>query len=147
MIRRKNLPVVETDVDAINYRTHDENGKEDQRESNSRNCRHLLRHKVDQTQRYENQRYQSQPKRNFDAAEASARQAQKLDTAHRWPKTDHVLGAILYAKKDFTGAAEQLRNYLTFAPDATDADQVKAQLAEIEKLSGDAKAKAERPEQ
>ncbi|TMB63019.1 MAG: tetratricopeptide repeat protein, partial [Deltaproteobacteria bacterium] len=83
----------------------------------------------------------------FDAAEASARQAQKLDTAHRWPKADRVLGAILYEKKDYTGAAEQLRNYLTFAPDATDADQVKAQLAEIEKLSGDAKAKAERPEQ
>jgi len=85
--------------------------------------------------------------KRFDAAEASARQAQKLDTAHRWPKADHVLGAILYAKKDFTGAAEQLRNYLTFAPDATDAGEVKAQLAEIEKLSGDAKAKAERPEQ
>jgi tetratricopeptide (TPR) repeat protein len=83
----------------------------------------------------------------FDAAEASARQAQKLDTAHRWPKADHVLGAILYAKKDYKGAAEQLRNYLTFAPDATDAGEVKAQLAEIEKLSGDAKAKAERPEQ
>jgi len=83
----------------------------------------------------------------FDAAEASARQAQKLDTAHRWPKADRVLGAILYEKKDFTGAAEQLRNYLTFAPDAADAGQVKAQLAELEKLSGDAKAKAERPEQ
>jgi tetratricopeptide (TPR) repeat protein len=83
----------------------------------------------------------------FDAAETSARQAQKLDTAHRWPKADRVLGAILYEKKDYTGAAEQLRNYLTFAPDATDTDQVKAQLAELEKLSGDAKANVEKPEQ
>jgi tetratricopeptide (TPR) repeat protein len=81
----------------------------------------------------------------FDAAETSARQAQKLDTAHRWPKADRLLGAILYEKKDYTGAAEQLRNYLTFAPDATDAAEVKAQLAELEKLSG--KAKAEKPEQ
>ena len=85
--------------------------------------------------------------RKFDAAEASARQAQKLDTAHRWPKADRVLGAILYERKDYTGAAEQLGNYLTFAPDAADADEVKAQLAALEKLSGDAKAKAERPEQ
>jgi tetratricopeptide (TPR) repeat protein len=83
----------------------------------------------------------------FDAAEASARQAQKLDTAHRWPKADRLLGAILYEKQNYTGAAEQLRNYLTFAPDATDAAEVKAQLAELEKLSGDAKAKAEKPEQ
>jgi tetratricopeptide (TPR) repeat protein len=83
----------------------------------------------------------------FDAAEAGARQAQKLDTAHRWPKADRLLGAILYEKKDYNGAAEQLRNYLTFAPDATDATEVKAQLAELEKLPGDAKAKAEKPEQ
>lgn len=85
--------------------------------------------------------------RRFDVAEVSARQAQKLDSAHRWPKADRVLGTILYEKKDYTGAAEQMRSYLTFAPDATDADLVKAQLAELEKLSGDAKAKAERPEQ
>jgi len=83
----------------------------------------------------------------FDAAEASARQTQALDPAHRWPKAHRVLGAILYMKKDFTGAAEQLRNYLAYAPDATDAGEIKAQLAELEKLSGDAKAKAETPEQ
>jgi len=84
--------------------------------------------------------------RRFDAAEASARLAQKLDTAHRWPKVDRVLGAILYEKKDYAGAAEHLRAYLTDSPDATDAGQVKAQLSELEKLSGDAKAKAETPE-
>ncbi|HXI39065.1 MAG TPA: tetratricopeptide repeat protein [Bryobacteraceae bacterium] len=83
----------------------------------------------------------------FDAAEASARQTQKLDIAHRWPKADRVLGAILYEKQDYTGAAEQLRNYLTFAPDATDAGEVKAQLAELEKLTSAGKAKAERQEQ
>jgi tetratricopeptide (TPR) repeat protein len=85
--------------------------------------------------------------KRFDVAETSARQAQKLDTGHRWPKADRVLAAILYQKKDYTGAAEQLRNYLTFAPDAADAGEAKAQLAELEKLSGDVKAKAERPEQ
>jgi tetratricopeptide (TPR) repeat protein len=85
--------------------------------------------------------------RRLDDAEASARQTQKLDAGHRWPTADRVLGAILYEKKDYAGAAEQLRNYLTWVPDATDAGEVKAQLAELEKLSGDAKAKAERPEQ
>ncbi len=83
----------------------------------------------------------------LDDAETSARQTQKLDAAHRWPMADRLLGAILYGKKNYAGAAEQLRNYLTFAPDATDAGEVRTQLAELEKLSGDTKAKAERPEQ
>ena len=82
----------------------------------------------------------------LDDAETSARQTQKLDAAHQWPTADRVLGAVLYEKRDYAGAAEQLRNYLTWAPDATDASEVKAQLAELEKLSGDAKAKADKLE-
>jgi tetratricopeptide (TPR) repeat protein len=83
----------------------------------------------------------------FDAAEVSAREAQKLDTGKRIPKVHHVLGAILAEKKDYTGAAEQMRNYLTCSPNAPDVALVKTQLAELEKLSGDAKAKADTPQQ
>jgi len=79
----------------------------------------------------------------FDAAEASAREAQKLDAAHRMPKVEHILGEILYEKKDYAGAAEQMRNYLRLAPDAADAGQVKLQLSELEKHSGEPKAKAD----
>jgi tetratricopeptide (TPR) repeat protein len=83
----------------------------------------------------------------FDEAEASAREAQKLDTAHRFPKAVHILGLALYQKKDYTGAMEQMRNYLKVAPDAADAGQVKKQLAEIENLSGEAKTQAAKPPQ
>lgn len=82
----------------------------------------------------------------IDAAEGSAREAQKLDPAHRIPKADHVLGAILYAKKDYAGAAEQMRSYLKYSPNAVDAVQVKMQLTELEKLLVDTKAKTETPQ-
>jgi tetratricopeptide (TPR) repeat protein len=81
----------------------------------------------------------------IDAAETSAREAQKLDPAHRIPKVDHVLGLILYQKKDYAGAAEQMRKYLMFSPNAPDAVQVKAQLTELEKMLADTKAKTEIP--
>src|SRR5205085_8201805 len=58
----------------------------------------------------------------LDVAEASAREAQKLDTEHRIPNVHHTLGVILYQKSDYAGAAEQMRNYLMLSPDAPDSD-------------------------
>jgi tetratricopeptide (TPR) repeat protein len=74
--------------------------------------------------------------RKIDAAEKSAREAVKLDTAHRMPKAEHLLGVILAEKRDYTGAAAQMRNYLKFAPDASDAETVRKQLSEMERLGG-----------
>ncbi len=68
---------------------------------------------------------------NWDAAEKSARQLQRLDRQHRYIKVDRMLGAILAARNDYAGAAEQLREYLKFS--ATDAAEVRAQLADLEK--------------
>ncbi len=73
--------------------------------------------------------------KNLDAAEKSAREAQKLDPRHRFPKVDQILGVILVDTKDFTGAAEQMLSYLKFAPTAKDADQVRSQLMQLEKLA------------
>ena len=72
--------------------------------------------------------------RNLDAAEKSAREALKLDTQHRNPKLEHLLGVILANKADYTGAAEHMKNYIERAPDASDIDTVRKQLVEIEKL-------------
>jgi regulator of sirC expression with transglutaminase-like and TPR domain len=58
---------------------------------------------------------------------------------------NHVLGVILAQKQDYAGAAEQLRDYIHFAPNATDIDQVKQQLAEIDKVLGP-QAKKQDPE-
>jgi tetratricopeptide (TPR) repeat protein len=77
--------------------------------------------------------------KNVEAAEKSARQAEKLDTRHMWPKATHLLGVILAQRRDFSGAAERFRDYLKFAPAATDADTVRAQLTEVEKMSAESK--------
>jgi hypothetical protein len=50
------------------------------------------------------------------------------------PWAEYLLGIILAAKKDYSGAAEQLRAYLDLAPDADDVAKVKMQLDEIDKL-------------
>jgi len=84
----------------------------------------------------------------YDAAHASALEAQKLDTAHKFPKVEHLLGVILYQEKDYAGAIEQLRKYLSLSPDAPDASQIKQQLADMEKLAGrETKAKADQEPQ
>jgi tetratricopeptide (TPR) repeat protein len=74
--------------------------------------------------------------RNMDAAEKSAREGLSRDGAHRYPMMSQLLGAILAQKQDYAGAAQYWRDYLKFAPQATDAEKVKKQLAEVEKITG-----------
>jgi tetratricopeptide (TPR) repeat protein len=81
---------------------------------------------------------------DFAAAEKSALAAERLDTRHTIPGVSHILGRILALKKDYAGAAEQYKTYLKFAPDATDAGKVRAQLAEIEKIAAASAAAKER---
>jgi tetratricopeptide (TPR) repeat protein len=71
---------------------------------------------------------------NFEGAEKMAREALKIDTAHKNPMIDQLLGMALAQKHDFAGAAEELRTYLKLAPTAADFTSVKAQLAKIEEL-------------
>lgn len=80
---------------------------------------------------------------NWDAAEKSARQGLSSDTAHRFPKMDHLLGVLLAQKRDYSGAVEHMRNYLRLNPMASDADLVKKQLAELEKVTAAQAAKKE----
>ena len=72
--------------------------------------------------------------KNFDAAERSARKAQRLDSLHRLPLGHLILASILRQKQDLAGEAEQLRFYLKYAPQSTNAGQVQARLAELEKV-------------
>jgi tetratricopeptide (TPR) repeat protein len=73
--------------------------------------------------------------KNYDAAEKSAREAEKIDTHHRFPKSSHILGVLLANKQDYTGAAEEFRNYLKFAPNASDAAAVKTLLERVEQAN------------
>lgn len=82
--------------------------------------------------------------KKLDVAEKSARQAVKLDTDHRNPRSSHLLGIILADKGDYPGALDQMKGYLSFAPNASDADAVKRQVAELERVTG-VKATAQTP--
>jgi tetratricopeptide (TPR) repeat protein len=74
--------------------------------------------------------------RKIDAAEKSAREAVKIDTGHQFPRAEYVLGFILANKQDYAGALQLMRSYLQRAPDAPDADGIRQQIAQLEKVSG-----------
>jgi tetratricopeptide (TPR) repeat protein len=78
--------------------------------------------------------------KNFDAAEKSARQVEKLDTHHQLTKNSHLLGVLLAQRQDYTGAIVQFKNYLKLDPAASDADKVRTQLSQLEKLAAEARA-------
>jgi len=69
----------------------------------------------------------------LDVAEKSAREAIRLDSRHRNPRTSYVLGLILGQKQDFERSAELLKAYLAAVPNAPDAEIVRRQLEEIER--------------
>lgn len=71
-----------------------------------------------------------------DAAEKSAREGLSHDTAHHVPKLNLILGVVQAQKHEYAGAAENMRDYLRYAPNADDAEQVKKQLDEVEKVLG-----------
>jgi tetratricopeptide (TPR) repeat protein len=80
--------------------------------------------------------------KKMDLAEKSAREGISRDTAHQYAKMNHVLGVLLAQKQDMPGALEQLKAYLRYAPTAADAEQVKKQIAEVEKFVAQPEAAA-----
>lgn len=80
--------------------------------------------------------------KNYAMAEKSVRAALKLDPQHKNPQADQLLGLILATKGEYPGAAEELRTYLKLAPGAPDADKVKAQLAQVERMQSAARPAA-----
>jgi tetratricopeptide (TPR) repeat protein len=73
----------------------------------------------------------------LDAAEKSAKEAKKLDERNRIPKINHLLGVIQAQKQDYAGAAESFKTYLALAPDAPEAENIRKQLAEIDRVLGE----------
>jgi len=79
--------------------------------------------------------------KRMDQAEKSAREAERLDTRHQIASNWHLLGVILAQRQDYAGAAEQFRNYLKLAPEASDAENVRTKLAQVEKAAALAQGK------
>jgi uncharacterized protein HemY len=73
--------------------------------------------------------------RKMDAAEKSAREGISRDPNHRYPTMNHLLGVLLAMKQDYAESAQNLRDYVRFAPNASDLEDVKKQLAEVEKVA------------
>jgi Flp pilus assembly protein TadD len=71
---------------------------------------------------------------NLEQAEKSARQAETLGVQTTFPQVNLLLGVMLANRRDYADAAEQLRSYLKAAPTAPNADKVRQQLAEVERL-------------
>lgn len=68
-----------------------------------------------------------------DAAEKSARAAERLDTHNRIPQVHLVLGDVLARRANYHAAIAEMEAYLKLAPNAKDAELVKSHLAEMQK--------------
>jgi hypothetical protein len=71
----------------------------------------------------------------LDAAERAAEKEQQIDPAHKIARIHVLLASILYRKKDLAGSMKEIRNYLRDAPEAADADTMRALLAEQEGMA------------
>jgi tetratricopeptide (TPR) repeat protein len=72
----------------------------------------------------------------MEIAREHAGEAARMDSQHRNPRINHLLGLILIQMREYKEAADNLQTYLKFSPNAPDADAVKQTLAEIEKALG-----------
>ncbi|MCX6622620.1 MAG: hypothetical protein NTY38_16435, partial [Acidobacteria bacterium] len=76
--------------------------------------------------------------KDYPGAEAAALQASKLDRNHLLSRAEYLLGLILAARHDFTGAATHFGQYLVQEPNATDAALVRAWIAKLKSTEAQA---------
>jgi cytochrome c-type biogenesis protein CcmH/NrfG len=69
-----------------------------------------------------------------DVAETHATASLKMDPSHVAPNTEQLLAVILASKGDYSGALDHLRNCLTYTPPGPNADLMKQQIAQLEKV-------------
>jgi len=72
----------------------------------------------------------------IEDAEKSALKAEHVDLRNRFPELHLLLAKIYARKKNYATAILEIQTYLELAPHARDADQVREELAKLEKLNG-----------
>jgi Tetratricopeptide repeat len=72
---------------------------------------------------------------NVEEAEKSALKAEHVDLRPDFPELHLLLADLFVAKKNYAVAISELQAYLELAPHAKDGDDVRRQLAELEKLN------------
>jgi outer membrane protein assembly factor BamD (BamD/ComL family) len=80
----------------------------------------------------------------LEAAEKSALKAEHIALPAHFPQVHLLLAEIFARKNDNATAIVEMQTYLEMAPQAPNADQVRARLAKLRKLNGSANA-AEKP--
>jgi tetratricopeptide (TPR) repeat protein len=75
-------------------------------------------------------------------AEKSVTELLKLDTQHHFPEAENLMAQLLLDKGQYADAAVHLRSYLALAPNAKNADALKAMLSKIEQASAQTKPQA-----
>ncbi len=73
---------------------------------------------------------------NMDDAEKSALKAEHVDLLTHFPQLHLLLAEIFARKNDYASAISEVHIYLQLAPHSKNADQVRVQLAQLEKLNG-----------
>jgi tetratricopeptide (TPR) repeat protein len=71
----------------------------------------------------------------YEDAEQSARKYKSVDTEHKHPDVNLLLSSILEIKKDYAGAAQEIREYLQIVPDSPKTDELKFRLKTLDDLS------------
>ena len=71
---------------------------------------------------------------NKDTAEESAKKSLAMDPQHLAPNDEQLLAVILAGHGDYTAALDHLRNCLTYTPAGPNADLMKQQIAQLEKM-------------
>jgi len=66
-------------------------------------------------------------------AEKSALRCMAIDTEHKIPRAEYVLGIVLAKKGNYPEAAAHIRNYIRMSPNAPDINLAQRQIAELEK--------------
>jgi len=66
-----------------------------------------------------------------DAVEKSATEGLKIDTEHRYPEFEYLLGVVLSARHDIDGATKHLQTYIEQSPDGPNAARAKGVLEEL----------------
>ena len=69
-----------------------------------------------------------------DIAEKSANTSLAMDPSHKAPNTEQLLAVILAAKGDYSGALKHLRSCLSYTAPGPNADLMKQQVAQLEKM-------------
>jgi Tfp pilus assembly protein PilF len=71
----------------------------------------------------------------IDVAEQSARKFESIDAGHHTPEIFRLLAMILEAKRDYAGAAQELRSYLAIVPAPPRAAEARTDLQRLESLA------------